>query len=112
MSETDFPQIIPNPGYLFTGWGPTALGTKVSGHMGFVAQYEKAPEMVNVSFDAAGHGTITGNSSYTILKGTTVPFDKIPSVQADDNYEFTQQPLGGDFEEQKNGLYAPVIIVD
>ena len=89
MSETDFPQIIPNPGYLFTGWGPTALGTKVSGHMGFVAQYEKAPEMVNVSFDAAGHGTITGNSSYTILKGTTVPFDKIPSVQADDNYEFT-----------------------
>lgn len=89
MGEADFPQIVPNPGYTFTGWGPTALGTKVTGHIGFVAQYEKAPEMVKVEFDAAGHGTITGNSSYTILKGTTVPADKIPTVQAEDNFEFT-----------------------
>lgn len=89
MGESDFPQIIPNPGYLFKGWGPNASGAKVTGHMGFTAQYEKAPEMINAAFDAAGHGTIIGNSSYTILKGTAVPSENIPTVQPDDNYEFT-----------------------
>ena len=50
---------------------------------------EPVKEYVNVSFDAAGHGAVSGKSEFRILKGSSVDPMSVPDVIPDEGYDFS-----------------------
>ena len=113
LSSIDLPVVTAKKGYAFKGWEPNPLGMKVNRPLTFVAQYEEVPieeveeiivipETVQVNFICDECGTLIGDTVYTINKGEYLSLDMIPSVVANDGYNFdgwdgsTGSPINAD----------------
>lgn len=88
-SDIDVPECVADTGYLFSGWS-AAFPDKISDNMTFTAAFSiDASQYANVSFVAGSNGTISGTSSFTVLKGTAWSEIIVPSYSANAGYKFS-----------------------
>lgn len=109
---SDIPEVVPNEGYVFSGWEPTnVIGYEVQGETVFTATFSKAenskpvdvtPEMVTAYFDVNDKGTLNGAAQVSCEKGHSLADGEIPDVAASQGYKFlgwtpdVHQPLNQD----------------
>lgn len=119
LSKLDIPTVDVCEGWNFTGWIPSPIGQRVNSNMTFTAQYDEVvletpaippispepsipldspteepttePEDVfyNCRFEAGGHGSIEGSSSFRKAANTTLSSGEIPIVTPNKGYKFT-----------------------
>ena len=87
LAEDQIPQVITDENYSFKGWTPS-VSSAIEHDITFNAVCEKSEKLVNVCFDAGNHGTIVGDSMFTVPAGTSLAPKLIPSVTPNKDYNF------------------------
>ncbi len=94
LSAVDIPVIKAKDGYEFVGWEPEPIGFEVSDDFVFKAKYNKLPapeqteETVWVTFQSGEGGTLEGETSIDVIKGSTLEEFDIPIPIASDGFRF------------------------
>lgn len=106
ISANDIPEVESADGYIFKGWSPNPVGTKVISDMTFVAQYSEAivpptippippipplppkPENAICRFNPGGNGTLHGQSEISKPIGSHIISAEIPTLSPGKGYIF------------------------
>lgn len=110
LSHLDIPSVIPNPGFEFKCWDQDPLGLRITKDITFHAIYNELPqeevpttssEKVRVDFASDHRGTLIGETTLFVEKGTAIPISSIPSVQATDGFIFNgwDKEIGGTIDD-------------
>ena len=88
FADVAVPTPVPNTGYRFKGWSPSLPDTVVSDGE-YKAEFERDPsQYATVTFVPGAHGSLTGEASFTVLKGTAWSAITVPTPKADAGYKF------------------------
>lgn len=115
LQEKDIPAVIVDEGYVFDGWNSDPIGAIVGENMVFSASYsekakpavapvsaiatpktsavvppEPVKELIKVSFTSGPEGVLDGELNLEVPKGHVLSSSEIPSVVANQGYEFLQ----------------------
>ena len=91
-SEIEVPVIKPDAGYAADGWNPELPEStdKINSNQSYVAQYaEDEDAWATVTFLPGEHGSLDGQTSWKVLKGTEWSEITVPTVTADTDYRHT-----------------------
>jgi len=88
-SEISVPSATANAGYKFSAWSPSFPAT-VTADATYTANFVyDASQYATISFKAGSNGTISGTSTFTVLKGTAWSEISVPSATANAGYKFS-----------------------
>lgn len=91
-ADITLPTPVADAGYKFSGWTPSlpADSDEISADMSFTANFVyDASQWSTVTFTAGANGSLSGNTTVTVIKGTDWSAINVPSPVADSGYSFT-----------------------
>lgn len=91
-SEITVPTPVAASGYKFVGWSPAlpSNGSAINADATYIAQFDvDDSQYVTVNFVAGANGTVNGQSSFTVIKGTAWSEISVPTPTANAGYKFS-----------------------
>lgn len=91
-ADITLPTPVADAGYKFSGWTPSlpADSDEISADMSFTANFVyDASQWSTVTFTAGANGSLSGDTTVTVIKGTDWSAINVPSPVADSGYSFT-----------------------
>ncbi len=112
FADIALPTTTANTGYKFGSWSP-ALPDKVTGDATYTANFVvDESQYATVTFAAGENGTISGTSSYTVLKGTKWKEITVPAYSANDGYKFVSWAPAFPETITESATYTATFVVD
>ncbi len=109
------PTPVPAPGYKFTGWTPAIPDSTepVTDDVVYTASFEyDSTQWATLTFNAGEGGSLSGNTSVTVLKGESFANVAVPTPVADEGYEFASWAPALPTTVTEDAAYTATFVVD
>lgn len=111
-SEIVVPAVFPAPGSEFKAWDPV-FPTTITEDATYTATFESAEvESVTVNFTAGNGGSLNGETSFTVLKGTAWSEITVPEYVENAGYKFNGWTPAFPESVTENATYTAMFVMD